>query len=292
MVDKLGLILEGGGMRGIYTAGVLDFFMDHNLYANGVIGVSAGACHACSYVSKQRGRAFQTNTAHLKDKRYMSVHSLIKTGDYVGADFVYNLIPNQLDYYDYDAFNKSGIKFYVVCSNLETGKAEHIPCINMKHDIIYVRASASLPLLSRIVEVDGKKYLDGGVTDSIPIHFFQNLGYEKNIVILTQSNDYRKGKNNLLPILRRTYRKYPNFIQAFEQRHIIYNRTLDELSWMEKQGRVFVIQPSAPVLISRLEKNTKRLSELYDLGYKDASLHYDALKSFLSSTAATEKHFE
>lgn len=155
-MSKLGLVLEGGGMRGIYTAGVLDFFMEQNLYTDGVIGVSAGACHACSYVSKQIGRAYRTNTAYLKDKRYMSVSSLLKTGDFFGAKFVYEDIPNTLDPYDFDAFNTSHTKLYAVASNLETGKAEYLQCINMKRDVIYVRASASLPLLSRIVEVDGK----------------------------------------------------------------------------------------------------------------------------------------
>lgn len=281
-MDKLGLVLEGGGMRGIYTAGVLDFFIDHDLYTDGVIGVSAGACHACSYASKQRGRAFRTNTAYLKDKRYMSMHSLITTGDLFGAEFVYNDIPNKLDPYDYETFNNSGIRLYAVCSNLETGKAEYIPCINMLHDVIYIRASASLPLLAKTVEVDGKKLLDGGVTDSIPIHHFQELGYKKNIVVLTQCGEYRKGKNNLLPIIRRTYRKYPKFIKAMENRHIEYNRTLDELSLMEKEGSVFIIRPSSPVEISRLEKNVNRLQELYDQGYQDAQNQYEALKQFIA----------
>ena len=280
-MDKLGLVLEGGGMRGIYTAGVLDFFIDHEIYTDGVIGVSAGACHACSYASKQRGRAYRTNTDYLKDKRYMSMRSLIKTGDLFGAKFVYDDIPNKLDPYDFETFNNSGIKLYAVCSNLETGKAEYIPCINMKHDVIYVRASASLPLLARIVEVDGKKLLDGGVTDSIPVRHFQEMGYQKNIVVLTQCKDYRKGKNNLLPIIRKTYRKYPKFIKAMEQRHIDYNRTLDELSLMEKEGTAFIIRPSSPVDISRLEKNVDKLKALYDQGYQDAAKQYEELKKFI-----------
>ena len=221
-MSKLGLVLEGGGMRGIYTAGVLDFFMEQNLYTDGVIGVSAGACHACSYVSKQIGRAYRTNTAYLK-------------------------------------------------------------CINMKRDVIYVRASASLPLLSRIVEVDGKKLLDGGATDSIPIHKFQEMGYTKNIVVLTQCKEYRKGKNNLLPMIRRSYKKYPKFIKALETRHIAYNRTLDELALMEKEGSVFLIRPSSPVEISRLEKNEARLRELYEQGYMDAKNSFEELKSFIAN---------
>ena len=282
-MSKLGLVLEGGGMRGIYTAGVLDFFMEQNLYTDGVIGVSAGACHACSYVSKQIGRAYRTNTAYLKDKRYMSVSSLLKTGDFFGAKFVYEDIPNTLDPYDFDAFNTSHTKLYAVASNLETGKAEYLQCINMKRDVIYARASASLPLLSRIVEVDGKKLLDGGATDSIPIHKFQEMGYTKNIVVLTQCKEYRKGKNNLLPMIRRSYKKYPKFIKALETRHIAYNRTLDELALMEKEGSVFLIRPSSPVEISRLEKNEARLRELYEQGYMDAKNSFEELKSFIAN---------
>ena len=280
-MDKLGLVLEGGGMRGLYTAGVLDFLMDHDIYTDGVIGVSAGACHACSYASKQRGRAYRTNTDYLHDKRYMSMQSLLKTGDLFGAEFMYNEIPNKLDPYDYDAFNRSGIKLYAVASNLETGKAEYLQCINMLHDVIYVRASASLPLLSRIVEVDGKKLLDGGACDSIPVKQFQKMGYQKNIVVLTQCKDYRKGKNNLLPLIRRSYRKYPKFVEALANRHINYNRTLDELGVMEKEGRILVIRPSSPVTIGRLEKDEKKLKALYEQGYEDAKNSMGALMEFI-----------
>lgn len=284
-MDKLGLVLEGGGMRGIYTAGVLDYFMEQGLYTDGVIGVSAGACHACSYASKQIGRAYRTNTAYLKDKRYMGVSSLIKTGDFFGAKFVYEDIPNELDPYDFETFDQSKTKLYAVCSNIETGKAEYLQCINMKRDVIYVRASASLPLLSKIVEVDGKKLLDGGATDSIPIKKFQEMGYNKNIVVLTQCKDYRKGKNNLLPLIRKVYKKYPKFVKALENRHIDYNRTLDELALMEKEGSVFIIRPSSPVSISRLEKNESKLRELYEQGYRDARDQFAALQKFLGKEA-------
>lgn len=282
-MNKIGLVLEGGGMRGIYTAGVLDFFMEKDLYTDGVIGVSAGACHACSYVSKQKGRAFRTNTDYIKNKNYMSMYSLLKTGDLFGAQFIYDEIPNKLDVYDYDTFNKGKTKLYTVCTNIETGKAEYLQCINMKQDVIYVRASASLPLLSKIVEVDRKKLLDGGATDSIPIKKFQEMGYKKNIVILTRPNDYRKGKNSLLPIIKKVYRHYPKFIHALETRHINYNRTLNELSLMEKEGSVFIIRPSTPVNISRLEKNVSNLKALYTQGYNDAKVQYEALCAFLEA---------
>ncbi len=282
-MSKLGLVLEGGGMRGVYTMGVLDYFMEHNLYTDGVIGVSAGACHACSYVSKQRGRAWRINERFLNDKRYMSMQSLIKTGDLFGADFIYNVIPNELEVFDYDTFHKSGMKLYAVCTDVESGKAVYAPCMDMKKDIAYVRASASLPLLSKIVEVNGKKLLDGGVADSIPIQYFQNLGYEKNIIVLTQAKEYRKGKNNLMPIIKRTYRKYPEFVKAMQERHIHYNRTLDEINLMEKEGSVFVIRPSQPVEIGRLEKNMHALRALYEQGYQDAANHYEALLQFINN---------
>lgn len=282
-MKNVGLVLEGGGMRGIYTAGVLDFFMEQDFYTNGVIGVSAGACHGCSYASKQPKRSFRINTEYLKDKRYMSFRSLIKTGDFFGADFVYNAIPNELDVFDYEAFHTSNIRLYASATNLETGKAEYLPCVNMKRDVIYVRASASLPLLSHIVEVDGMKLLDGGCSDSIPVKKFQQLGYKKNIVVLTRHAQYRKGKNNLLPAIRKVYKKYPRFIKAMEDRHIVYNRTLDELSLMEKEGSVFVIRPKQPIEIGRLEKNVAKLTALYDQGYQDAKEQFEALQAFVNS---------
>lgn len=281
-MDKLGLVLEGGGMRGVYTAGVLDFLMEHDIYTDGVIGVSAGACHACSYASKQIGRNFRVNTAYLKDKRYMSFHSLIKTGDIFGADFIYNRIPNELDLFDYDTYNASNMELYAVCSNIETGKPEYLKCDDMHTDVEFVRASASLPLLSKVVEINGKKLLDGGATDSIPVKAFQKLGYSKNIVVLTQYQDYRKGKNNLLPMIRRRYKQYPKFVEALEQRHINYNNTLDELLEMEKQGEIFLIRPSKPVVIGRLEKDINKLRMLYKQGYHDTKVVYKELMEFIN----------
>lgn len=282
-MENVGLVLEGGGMRGFYTAGVLDYFIEQNFYTNGVIGVSAGACNGCSYISKQMKRNYRINTEYLNDKRYMSLQSLVKTGDFFGAEFLYDMIPNKLDIFDYDTYNQSGMKFYAVASNLETGRAEYLPCINMKHDVIYVRASASLPLLSRIVETNGMKLLDGGCTDSIPVKKFQQMGYQKNIVVLTQCKEYRKGKNNLLPLIRRTYRKYPKFIKAMEERHIHYNRTLDELGVMEKEGSVFILRPKTPVTIGRLEKDVDKLTALYQQGYEDAKEQFENILAFVNN---------
>ena len=186
---KTGLVLEGGGMRGSYTCGVLDAFLDHHIEFNGVIGVSAGACHGCSYVSGQRGRAFRITETYQHDPRYMGIRSLLTTGDLFNAKFTYHTIPEQLDPYDFKAFNETKTKLYAVCTNVESGKAEYFRMIRMEQDVEYVRASASLPLVSRIVEIDGKKLLDGGIADSIPIRKFQSMGYDRNIVVLTQCRE-------------------------------------------------------------------------------------------------------
>lgn len=281
-MGKLGLVLEGGGMRGSYTAGVVDFLMEKNIYADGVIGVSAGACHACSYASKQIGRNQKIIDRFINDKRYMSFQSLMKTGDLFGVEFAYDKIPNELELYDYDAFTKQGMKLYAVCSNLETGKPEYLLCKEMRKDVIYVRASASLPLLSRIVEVDGMKLLDGGATDSIPYKKFQEMGYDKNIVVLTRGKEYRKGKNTLLPLIRRRYKAYPKFVEALENRHITYNACVDELEESEARKEIFVIRPSKPIKIGRLEKDKDKLMNLYKEGYHDAKMMYQDILDYLN----------
>lgn len=280
-MKKLGLVLEGGGMRGVYTAGVLDFFMEHDIEADGVIGVSAGACHATSYITKQIGRNFRVNTNYINDKRYCSLQSLIKTGSLFGMQMLFDEIPNRLDPYDYEAFDKRKCEMIVVTTNIETGEADYHVIEDMVKDTPYIQASSSLPLLSKVVEVDGKKLLDGGCADSIPFQYMRKRGYEKNIVVLTQAQNYRKGKNNLLPIIRRNYREYPNLVKALERRHFQYNRSLDELAVLKEEGDTFVIRPSAPVTISRVEKNVEKLRELYQMGYDDAKNSYEELKTFL-----------
>lgn len=281
-MKKLGMVLEGGGMRGVYTAGVLDFFMDQDFYPDGVAGVSAGACHATSYLSKQRGRNYRVNTNYIKNKDYLSVRSLLKTGSLFGMEFMFHRIPEELDPYDYDTFNAAKTEFIAVSTDLESGTGYYHVIKDAKKDIDYIQASSSLPLLSQIVEKNGRKLLDGGVGDSIPIEFMRKRGYEKNIVVLTQCKDYRKGKNNLIPIIRHNYKAYPKFIEAMENRHIRYNQTLDYLNELEKAGEVFIIRPSKPVTISRVEKNLTKLQALYEEGYQDASACYEAMMRFIN----------
>ena len=278
-----GLILEGGGMRGIYTAGVLDFFIDKDIYFKNNYGVSAGICHACSYLAKQRNRAYGVNVDYLDDKRYASFYSLITTGDYFGADMLYNIIPNELYPFDFKTYDEFEGSLYAVVTNIETGKAEYIKLNDMNEDIIYVRASSSLPLLSRNVPINGKEYLDGGISDSIPIRKSIEDGNKKNVVVLTQPEGYQKSKNKLLPMIKIKYRKYPDFVNATAKRHINYNESLGIIDEEVNKGSAFVIRPSENMNIGRLEKDRNKLNALYDLGYKDAKNSYDDLIGFLSN---------
>ena len=277
-----GLVIEGGGMRGVYAAGVLDFFMEKNIYFDDCYAVSAGSCHAASYYSKQIGRSLKVTLDYINDKRYCSVNSLIKTGDMFGAQMVYDIIPNELVLYDYNTFNKFKGNFYSVVTNCKTGKAEYIKIKDMKKDIIAVRASSSLPLLSRIVEINGESYLDGGISDSIPIKKSIEDGHKKNVIILTRDKTYRKSKSNFLNLLKLKYRKYPNLIKAIGNRYKMYNETLDFIEEKRKKGEVFVIQPKGPVNIGRLEKDKTKLKTLYDEGYNDAKECYEELIKFIN----------
>ena len=278
---KAGLVVEGGGMRGVYSSGVLDFFIENDLFFENNYGVSAGACHLCSYLAKQYKRAFRVNVDYLNDKRYCSVHSLLKTGNLFGAEMLYDIIPNELDLFDYDTYNKNESNFYVVITNINTGKPEYVKIGDLKKDIIYVRASSSLPLLAQNVKINDKEYLDGGISDSIPIKKSIADGNKKNVVILTRDNTYRKGKNSLMPIIKLKYKKYPNFVKSMADRYIVYNEILDFIKELEDNGDVFVIRPKKPVNIGRTEKNREKLEALYNDGYNDAKDCYEELLKYL-----------
>lgn len=279
--ENAGLVLEGGGMRGIYTAGVLDIFMDKGLEFGGVLGVSAGAIHGCSFISRQRGRNIRYYTKYCKDKRFMSFRNLILTGDIAGKQFCYYDLPDKLDPYDYEAFNRSKTAFYVVCSNLETGKAEYLRLTDMKKQIELMRASASLPLVSRIVEADGMKLLDGGCTDSIPVKAAFDLGFGKNVVVLTRHKGYRK-KPEHTALSSVVYRRYPKFVEALKKRHLVYNETLDAIEKMEQEGSIFVIRPSEPLSIGRMSHDVEELKKVYAIGVEDAKRQMEALMRWLN----------
>lgn len=277
---KTGLVLEGGAMRGIYTAGVLDVFMEHGIHFDGVIGVSAGALHGSSFVSNQKGRSIRYYKKYRNDKHFMSFWNLLHTGEIVGEKFCYHEIPERLDPFDYEAFAKSDTDFYVTCTNLETGKAEYVKISDMMGQIDAVRASASMPYVSKIVNYDGKKLLDGGCADSIPVKQFQKMGYEKNVVVLTREDGYEKTAENIRMAELR-YRRYPRFSEALKKRHLVYNQTLKEIREMEKNGVVFVIRPSEKLTIGRMERDLNEIQKVYELGKADAERRLEKLEMWL-----------
>lgn len=283
-MKKTGLVLEGGGMRGLYTAGVLDVFMEHGIRFDGVIGVSAGAIHGCSYVSEQLGRGLRYYKKYCTDWRFMSKKSLIKTGNIVGVEFCYHEIPDKLDPYDHDAFERSETEFYVGCTNIETGEPEYVHITDMRNEIDYVRASATLPFVSKNVEINGKKYLDGGCTDSIPFEAFQEMGFETSVLILTRPSDHvRKPEHPILAKLK--YRKYPKLVSALTNHHIRYNDTLKRIAELEKAGKIFVIRPERALEIGRLENDPEKIQSVYDIGYSDGKKHVEALKVWLNNNS-------
>lgn len=279
---KTGLVLEGGGMRGIYTAGVLDVFLEHGISFDGVIGVSAGAIHGCSFVSGQIGRSIRYYKKYCNDKRFMSFQNMIRTGDMVDEQFCYHQLPETLDPYDYDAFNRSNVAYYVTCTNLVTGRPEYLQITDMKKQIDLMRASASLPYVSRIVEYEGKKLLDGGCSDSIPVHAFMKMGYEKNVVVLTRHREYKKQPENA-HMARVYYRKYPRFAAAMKKRHVVYNNSRKLLKRLEEAGKAFVICPSRELVVSRTCHDVEVLQRAYDLGRQDAVRQLGNLEVFLEN---------
>lgn len=282
MVVKGGLVLEGGGMKGIYTAGVLDVLMDEGMQFSHCYGVSAGVCHLASYLSNQKKRAYRISTEYLKDKNYCSFYSLLKTGDMFGADLCYNRIPNELDPYDYKAHKQYPGTGYAVVTNVETGVEEYIPLLEMHRDIWAIQASSSMPLVSKMVENDGKKYLDGGVTDAIPIQKSIADGNHKNLIVMTKEVGYRRKPSSALKLIRIKYKKYPNLVKAMEQRHIRYNATLDFIEKEVAEGRAILLQPQKKYDVGRIEKDKAKLDILYQAGIEDAKAAIPTLKEFFA----------
>lgn len=279
---KTGLVLEGGGMRGIYTAGVLDVFLEHRISFDGVIGVSAGAIHGCSFVSGQAGRSIRYYKKYCKDKRFMSFHNMLRTGDMVDEQFCYHELPELLDPYDYEAFNRSKTEFYVTCSNVETGRPEYLRITDMKKQVDLMRASATLPYVSRIVEHGGMKLLDGGCTDSIPVSAFMKMGYRKNVVVLTRERGYVKEPEHAV-LAGLWYRKYPEFARAMKNRHKTYNNSKKFIRRMEEEGKAFVICPAEPLGMGRTCNDPKVLEQVYNIGRKDAVRQLGNLEVFLET---------
>lgn len=280
---KTGLVLEGGGMRGLFSAGVMDVMMEDGIRFDGIIGVSAGAAFGVNYKSGQRGRALRYNVDYCQDKRYCGIRSLLKTGNLFNTEFCYDEIPLKLDVFDFDAFERDPTAFYITCTDVESGKpVYHEYRGRADHGFDWVRASASLPVVSQMVEIDGLKLLDGGIADSIPVAYFERIGYTKNVVILTQPQGYRKEKNQLLPLIRVQYRHYPNLVKALEMRHLMYNAELALIQEQEKQGNLFVIRPHLPLEVKRMEKDPARLRTCYEMGRHAAKTAREQLLAFLN----------
>lgn len=279
---KVGLVLEGGGMRGLYTAGVLDTFLDAGIKVDGLVSVSAGALFGVNFLSGQRGRALRYNKRFIRDKNYISLLSWLKTGNMVNREMAYYKIPMELDIFDQEVFAQSGVPFYVTVTNLETGQAEYPKIDHVFDQMEYLRASSALPLISQIVEIDGKKYLDGGLTDSIPVDFAKSLGFDKLIVILTQPLDYRK-KASSGRLYRLFYKEYPKFVEVASKRYQHYNDTVEKIIRMEEAGEIYVIRPEQSLAVRRLERDPEKLEAVYTLGFQDSQKQLMELKHYLAT---------
>ena len=282
MGNRIGLVLEGGAMRGMFTCGVLDVFMEEKISFDGAVGVSAGAVFGCNYKSGQIGRALRYNKKYCRDPRYCSIRSLIKTGDLYGADFCYRELPEVLDPFDREAFRQNPMEFFITATDVRTGRSIYHRCTDGgPSDITWMRASASMPIVSRPVEADGYKLLDGGISDSVPYAFMEGIGYSRNVIILTRQAGYLKKKSSAAPLMRLLLRKYPKIAEAMEMRPECYNRQMKEIRERESSGAAFVIRPQEDPGISRTEKDPAELERVYQMGRKEAQKRLSELKAFL-----------
>lgn len=270
-------------MRGIYTAGVLDVFMEEHIEFSSVYGVSAGSCHAASYLSRQPGRGFRAGTEYLDDPEYCSVRSFLKTGDMFGVDMLYSRLPNVYEPVDYDAYREYKGKFYAVATDVDTGKPVYLRIRDLDTDMWKIRASCSLPLISRTLVVKGHSLLDGGIADSIPVRRSIEDGNEKNVVILTRGAGYRKGPNPMMTLMKLRYPRSKAFVERVGDRHIRYNETLEFLEREEAKGRVFVFRPSEAIEVKRIEKDKEKMRSLYEMGLRDARENMERMKQYLEA---------
>ena len=277
---KTGLVLEGGAMRGMYTAGVMDMMMDHDIHFDGVIGVSAGALFGVNYLSHQRGRVIRYNKKYNGHKDYMGLLPLLKEGNIVSTRYAYDRVPRLFDVFDNETYKASDTEFYAVVTNLHTGQPEYMRVDDVYEQMDVLRASGSMPFVSKPVQIDGQYYLDGGVSDSIPFAFFEKQGYDRLVVILTRDLSYRKKAMSPL-MIEASYHKYPEFAEQLKNRHEVYNRSVRMLKRKEEKGEIFVIRPSVPIQIKRIETDPDKLQQVYDEGVKDAAEHMEQLLEYL-----------
>jgi predicted patatin/cPLA2 family phospholipase len=279
---KKGLVLEGGAMRGMFTAGVMDVLMENGVEFDGAVGVSAGAAFGCNYKSGQIGRVIRYNTRFCGDPRYGGLRCLLREGNLYSKDFCYGEVPLKHDRFDFETYEKNPTEFYVVCTDVSTGEAVYKKCERFENNNFdWIRASASMPLVSGIVEIDGLGLLDGGIADSIPVRFFEGIGYDRCVTVLTQPKGYQKSKNKAIGLMKLKYRKYPKLVQAMEHRHEMYNETVEYIEQKERAGEMFVIRPDESLPIGRVEKDPQKLLQVYELGRAVAQRELTRVKEFL-----------
>ena len=278
---KRGLVLEGGAMRGLWTAGVTDVMMEHDIWPDGLIGVSAGAAFGCNYKSRQPGRAIRYNTRFARDSRYSGIKSWLTSGNYYNAEFGYHTMPRELDIFDDDVFNHNPMAFYVVCTDVLTGEAVYQELTEATEDTYdWIRASASMPLASKMVALQGRKLLDGGVADSIPLAYFESIGYQRNVVILTQPIGYQKEHLKLMPLMRLSLRHYPKMVEALDCRHVMYNQQLEYVAQAEREGRCLVIRPKEKIPIGHISHDAKQMRLVYEQGRAEGEEYLDSIRDF------------
>ena len=282
---KIGLVVEGGAARTYYSCGVMDEMLKENIYADYVIGTSAGISNAVSYVSKQIGRNYIIGTKYLNDKRYMGTKYLLspKKRCYFNLDFIMDEIPNKLVPFDYDTFAKFKGDVIATLTNINTGKTEYVPVSRYDRKFEILRATCALPLLFQPIIINGNEYLDGGITDSIPFKHAVDDGCDKCIVILTQARDYRKKADKTLEFSAKRYRKKPEFAKALLNRPQMYNKQLEDIKMLEEQGLVYVIAPNQSLGIGRTESNPEIIEKIYKQGESDLRKHLDKLRKFIEN---------
>ena len=278
---KIGLVLEGGAMRGMYTAGIIDMLLENNIKIDTIVGVSAGVLFGINYLSNQKGRVIRYNKKYAKDSRYMGLKSLITTGNIINKDFAFYELPFKLDVFDEDAFEQSDCELYATVTNVETGEPEYFKVNNACGEMELLRATSAMPFVSKMVNWEGKKYLDGGISDSIPVDKCRELGCDKIIVVLTRPFDYRKKKANSF-MTKMKYGRYPNLMATINNRYRNYNNTLDRIVYLEEKKDIFVFRPSKDLHIKRIEKNKDKLQAMYDLGISDYKENVAELMRYLS----------
>lgn len=281
---RRGLVLEGGAMRGLWSAGVTDVMMEHGVEPDGLIGVSAGAAFGCNYKSRQIGRAIRYNTRFAKDARYSGIRSLLRSGNYFNAEFGYHVVPYEYDIFDTQTFEQNPMRFTVVCTDVLTGQAVYHDIDHVDYEELeWLRASASMPLASKVVKVQGHQLLDGGVSDSIPLEYYERQGFDRNVVILTQPKGFVKEPNKLMPVMRIALRRYPKMLKSMDERHVMYNHELDYVAEAERQGRCLVIRPDGKIPIGHISHNPDEMRHVYEMGRTIGERYIEQIKEFYKS---------